>query len=126
MLKSCEWPSGCPRLSEHRLCEVHRPQRRKDRPSAAERGYDARWYRRSRAWLALPEHRWCVLCLPRLIIATVVDHVIPHHGDEALFWDESNWQPLCKHHHDSKTRKEQPRKVRDPADEPLPAHLRPR
>jgi 5-methylcytosine-specific restriction protein A len=34
-------------------------------------------------------------------IATVVDHIIPHKGDKRLFWDPSNWQPLCKLHHDS-------------------------
>ena len=33
--------------------------------------------------------------------ATVVDHRIPHKGDEGLFWDESNWQSMCKPHHDS-------------------------
>jgi len=38
--------------------------------------------------------------------ATVVDHVIPHRGDEALFWDRSNWRPLCKRCHDQKTRRE--------------------
>ena len=35
--------------------------------------------------------------------ATVVDHVIPHRGDRKLFWDEQNWQPLCKECHDKKT-----------------------
>jgi 5-methylcytosine-specific restriction enzyme A len=25
-----------------------------------------------------------------------VDHVVPHRGDQHLFWDEStNWQSLC-------------------------------
>ena len=33
--------------------------------------------------------------------AKVVDHVIAHHGNQELFWDESTWQALCKHHHDS-------------------------
>ena len=33
--------------------------------------------------------------------ATVVDHIKPHKGDYDLFWDESNWQSLCKHCHDS-------------------------
>jgi 5-methylcytosine-specific restriction endonuclease McrA len=37
--------------------------------------------------------------------ATVVDHIIPHKGDEALFWDIHNWQSLCKRHHDSDKRK---------------------
>lgn len=35
--------------------------------------------------------------------ATVVDHIIPHRGDQKLFWDRSNWQALCKSCHDSKT-----------------------
>ncbi len=38
--------------------------------------------------------------------ADVVDHIIPHKGDQSLFWDSSNWQPLCKHHHDQKTARE--------------------
>jgi 5-methylcytosine-specific restriction endonuclease McrA len=33
--------------------------------------------------------------------ATVVDHIKRHCGDQVLFWDKSNWQPLCKPHHDS-------------------------
>lgn len=35
--------------------------------------------------------------------ATVVDHIVHHRGDKTLFWDESNWQPLCKKCHDKKT-----------------------
>ncbi|MDQ0349748.1 HNH endonuclease [Ancylobacter vacuolatus] len=30
----------------------------------------------------------------------VCDHRVPHHGDEALFWDENNLQTLCKPCHD--------------------------
>jgi 5-methylcytosine-specific restriction endonuclease McrA len=30
----------------------------------------------------------------------VVDHRIPHHGDEALFFDETNLWTLCKPCHD--------------------------
>jgi len=36
-------------------------------------------------------------------LARIVDHVIPHRGDQELFWDTSNWQPLCKRCHDVKT-----------------------
>jgi len=39
----------------------------------------------------------------QIAAATVVDHIIPHKGNQVLFWDESNWQPLCKFHHDQKT-----------------------
>ncbi len=37
----------------------------------------------------------------RTTLATVVDHVTPHHGDEALFFDQANWQPQCKTDHDA-------------------------
>jgi 5-methylcytosine-specific restriction endonuclease McrA len=33
--------------------------------------------------------------------ATVVDHVTPHRGSARLFWDQRNWQALCKRCHDS-------------------------
>jgi 5-methylcytosine-specific restriction protein A len=36
----------------------------------------------------------------------VVDHIVPHRGREQLFWDESNWQALCKACHDRKTGEE--------------------
>ena len=35
--------------------------------------------------------------------ATVVDHITPHKGNQQLFWDRNNWQPLCKQCHDRKT-----------------------
>ncbi len=36
----------------------------------------------------------------RAVAARVVDHVIPHRGDQQLFWDvEGNWQGLCFPHH---------------------------
>ena len=38
-----------------------------------------------------------------LTMATVVDHIKPHRGEQKLFWDRSNWQPLCEHHHNVKT-----------------------
>jgi 5-methylcytosine-specific restriction endonuclease McrA len=38
----------------------------------------------------------------------VCDHIIPHRGDERLFWDETNLQTLCKRCHDTvKQREEQ-------------------
>jgi predicted kinase len=35
--------------------------------------------------------------------ADTVDHIIPHCGDYALFWDSGNYQSLCKKCHDTKT-----------------------
>jgi 5-methylcytosine-specific restriction enzyme A len=78
----------------------------RQRPSAARRGYGSRWRRARAAYLA--RHPLCVPCAAagRLALATVVDHVVPHHGDQRLFWDESNWQGLCKPCHDAKTARE--------------------
>lgn len=36
----------------------------------------------------------------RVTSATVVDHIVPHRGNNELFWDKSNWQALCKPCHD--------------------------
>lgn len=42
----------------------------------------------------------------RIVPATVVDHIIPHKGDQTLMWDESNFQSLCSKHHNIKTARE--------------------
>ena len=42
----------------------------------------------------------------QITAAQVVDHIEPHRGDVLLFWDESNWQSLCKRCHDLKTASE--------------------
>lgn len=78
--------------------------------SAAARGYDARWRKYRLQFLA--EHPLCVMCkqVGRTEAATVVDHVQPHRGDMALFWEPTNHQALCKPCHDgTKQRQEQRR-----------------
>ena len=52
----------------------------------------------------------CIDCLREGVVfggdadnPIVVDHETPHRGDQGLFWDESNWRPRCKRHHDVKT-----------------------
>ncbi len=37
--------------------------------------------------------------------SAVVDHIKPHRGDEALFWDESNLQTVSKEYHDKTKQK---------------------
>lgn len=95
---------GCPVLGSPPACAAAAcpgtRKRRADaaRPSAAQRGYGARWQATARGWLR--RHRWCVRCGA---LATVLDHIKPHRGDVQLFWDRRNWQSLCKRCHDSKT-----------------------
>lgn len=69
--------------------------------SSTQRGYDYRWQKARERYLQ--EHPLCVMCEEqgRVTASTVVDHIVPHHGDQRLFWAETNWQALCKRHHDS-------------------------
>jgi len=108
--RPCKHP-GCPNLTEGDYCEVHAPLHRSDRESAGKRGYTSRWQKVSKAYLR--KHPLCASCLKkgRVTKATVVDHIVPHRGNHQLFWDESNWQPLCKHCHDVKTMTEEGGKV---------------
>lgn len=75
--------------------------------SARARGYDSRWERERAAFLL--QHPLCVMCLSggRVTAARVVDHIVPHRGDRMRFWDRSNWQALCKTHHDSAKQSEE-------------------
>ena len=59
----------------------------------------------------LSDNPLCCYCerTGRTTAANVVDHIIPHRGDQSLFWNESNWQPLCKPCHDSTKAKEEGR-----------------
>ena len=69
------------------------------------RGYGHEW--RTARERFLRRNPLCVECLKRgrIAPATVVDHIVPHRGDEKLFWDERNWQALCKACHDPQNRK---------------------
>jgi 5-methylcytosine-specific restriction protein A len=72
-----------------------------DRKTASARGYGRRWQKARLTYLA--NHPLCCQCERRglVVASTVVDHVTPHHGDQQLFWDSSNWQALCSTCHDS-------------------------
>jgi 5-methylcytosine-specific restriction enzyme A len=95
---------GCRALTTERYCEEHRGRGDK-RESAGRRGYNRAWQQARLSYLS--SHPLCVACEAegRVRAAVVVDHVVPHRGNAELFWDESNWQALCKWHHDQKTGK---------------------
>lgn len=103
--RPCRYP-GCPNLCETgTYCEVHRKEWSPEslRGNAAARGYDTKWREARR--LFLQRYPLCQRCLKhgKLTPATVVDHIVPHRGDQYLFWDQDNWQALCKGCHDQKT-----------------------
>jgi 5-methylcytosine-specific restriction protein A len=106
--RPCAYPM-CPELVDNGYCDRHRKLKsiyNERRGTAAERGYGSRWQKARKTYLA--HHPFCVECQKagKVEPATVVDHRIPHKGDPVLFWDENNWQGLCKRHHDIKTAKE--------------------
>ncbi len=75
-----------------------------------ERGYTYAWQQARERFLKA--HPLCAYCLrdeSRPVAATIVDHKIPHEGDQRLFWDEDNWQPLCSPCHDGVKAREEGR-----------------
>jgi len=96
-------------------CRVCARQADQSRPNANTRGYTHRWYLRARAFRARyplcgmrPGNRAPVLSycaeVGRTTPGDVVDHVVPHRGNMALFWDElNNWQTLCRACHTRKS-----------------------
>lgn len=96
---------GCPALvaQSERYCARHVTAIEKARGTRTERGYDNRWLRASKRFLA--ENPLCVECKSRGVLrrATHTDHIVPHKGNETLFWSEANWQPLCRRCHSRKT-----------------------
>jgi 5-methylcytosine-specific restriction protein A len=102
----CNHP-GCSALTTAPYCQDHARERRqrfdRERGSAAARGYDSKWRRTRQGFLR--KHPLCAEHERQgeVVSAVVVDHIRPHKGDRALFWDRYNWQPLCKACHDRKT-----------------------
>ncbi len=52
--------------------------------------YDEDWARHSKAFLK--ENPRCYACGKK---SEVTDHLVPHKGDENLFWKTDNYIPLC-------------------------------
>ena len=81
--------------------EEYRKNADKRRPNASRRGYNSAWSRARKAYII--RHPICAVCGKP---ATDIDHIIPHKGDKTLFWDSTNWQPLCHECHARKTYEE--------------------
>lgn len=97
--------------------------------SSTKRGYGYAWQKARLGHLR--SHPLCVYCLrdplyaairdvaPSTAIlrcaelglaapmASVVDHVEPHRGDQVLFWNKANWQSLCGTHHSADKQREE-------------------
>lgn len=110
--RPCPHP-GCGRLVRDgkTYCMPHRAQRQREqdvkRGNFRQRGYTSAWDRARATFLR--QHPLCRVCEShgRLTPASVVDHIVPHKGDQRLFWDTTNnWQSLCRSCHSRKTARE--------------------
>ena len=114
--KSICTAAGCLTICEGGRCSKHkRPAWAPHvaRATAGERGYSSRWTEASLAY-----RRANPLCVPcrlqqRICSAQCVDHIIPRHSCEGLFWEQDNWCAMCNYCHARKTRRE-PRQAWQP------------
>lgn len=105
-LKPCKHP-GCKEYAVvNGYCEKHKKDkfnffRYVKRISPSKLGYNRRWDRERKEFLKA--NPLCKICGRP---ATEVDHIIPHKGNQILFWNKSNWQSLCHSCHSKKTIRE--------------------
>jgi 5-methylcytosine-specific restriction protein A len=97
--------------TSHGLCELHSQEKIKQAQKQRVNKWlpmykNVRWQRMRLNQLA--KEPLCCECLKenRLTPATVADHIKPHGGDPALFYDPRNLQSMCEHHHSIKSAKE--------------------
>ena len=109
VLRVCLEPGCAVRVPRGRCAQhqrVKRAEHQRHFAGVAGLNYGRRW-KKLRA-LFLERNPLCKECSTDGTVerATEVDHKVPHRGDYFLFWDEDNWQPLCKRHHSAKTARE--------------------
>lgn len=82
-------------------CELHSRAKEQERAADPIRAKSQALYQTPR-WKAarlrfLAANPLCAECQRqgRVTPAFVVDHRVPHLGNEEAFWNESNWEPLC-------------------------------
>lgn len=94
---------------ERCACQINQTRERnkrhdRRRPNASQRGYGSKWRKARAAFLAMFDRCAWPGCNAK---ATLVDHIIPHKGDDHLFWDQTNWQPLCTSCHSRKKQQQE-------------------
>ncbi|MEN8822303.1 MAG: HNH endonuclease [Abyssibacter sp.] len=110
--RPCTHPGCGVLVAEGGLCDQHRKQRQREvdarRETASRRLYTSAWRKARAGFLARHPLCECDECkqLDRVLPANVVDHIVPHRGDRALFWDRSNWQAMNARCHNRKTARE--------------------
>jgi 5-methylcytosine-specific restriction protein A len=101
---------GCSAKVASGRCAQHQQQRLAEHKRFTKGKYGRPWRRAVAQWIAEdPDVRaFCAECQAegRMVLAEETDHIRPHRGDDALFWDRTNWRRLCRSHHSAKTAQE--------------------
>jgi 5-methylcytosine-specific restriction protein A len=107
--RPCTHP-GCPETlprGQGPRCPAHTRARNARNHEARPPGYlghlysSRRWRRARKRFLS--ERPWCEASGCHNQPANEVDHIEPHRGDLDTFWNQDNWQALCKSCHSRKT-----------------------
>lgn len=110
-LQVCPTP-GCPTLTPGGRCEACQGKAQRARPTAASKGYDARWARTRAEYLRAHPYCECDECeaMPALLRprATEVNHMdgLGPLGPRGHDW--TNLQAMTKAHHSRETARHQP------------------
>lgn len=89
----------CPQAP--RTISYRKHKRPENRPNAYQRGYNDRWRARTAQWIQEQAQQgncrcaYCKVPLTGRRRDIHVDHVVPHNGNQELFWDENNWAMSC-------------------------------
>lgn len=103
---------GTPKPVDREQAERERTRER-DRLQASRKLYNSRAWRKLRDEVYARDSWTCrqtgVICLGKFPApnSPVADHIIPHRGDLALFWDKANIQTVSKAYHDSQKQREE-------------------
>lgn len=99
---------GCSNLTLGGYCTKHKKQENKRKRGHRCNLYDTALWKKLRKQHLLKQPL-CKECKKKNIIKTaiVVDHIQPHRGSRALFFDTDNYQSLCISCHNKKSRKEE-------------------
>lgn len=102
-----------PHCDEHAAEALARLNARRAKAKLGEVAQAGARFRTSKRWRCeserfLERHKFCADCaeLGADVLASEVDHIVPHRGDARLMWDRENWQSLCKPCHSRKTARE--------------------
>ncbi|MEK4024470.1 HNH endonuclease [Sporosarcina sp. FSL W7-1283] len=110
---------GCSNLTRKRFCDSHsdsqtqqtRDYDRYGRDSKTKAFYNSTAWRKLRAMIKIRDNGLCQMCLvdKRIVIGTIVDHIIPIKVDWQLRLTENNLQLLCHSCHNKKTAEDEKR-----------------